>query len=109
MKDSLKLPEVVPFLEALCKHVADYAPSYGDWNAQSLLQMLYVAFSQYNRFKTDDVKSGFADLYDLLKSLSLKSLDAVVDAACELCRSYEQAGLTEGVKIGVRLCDELRN
>ena len=109
VKDYLKLPEVVPFLEVLRKHVADHAPNYGEWNAQSLLQMLYMAYSEYNRFETDDVKCGFEGLYDLLKGLPLKSLDAVIDAVCDLCHSHEQAGFTEGLKVGVRLGDELRN
>lgn len=66
VKDFLKLPEMVPFMEILHKHVMDHAPNYGDWNAQSLLQMLYVAYSEYNRFDTDDVKGGFKELNDLL-------------------------------------------
>ena len=109
MKDYLKLPEVVPFLEVLRKHVADHAPNYGEWNAQSRLPMLYVAYSEYNRCETDDVKCGFEGLYDLLKGLPLKSLDAVIDAVCDLCHSHEQAGFIEGLKVGVRLGDELRN
>ena len=109
VKDYLKLPEVIPFLEMLRKHVADHTPNYGEWNAQSLLQMLYVAYSEYNRFETDDVKRGFEGLYDLLKGLPLKSLDAVIDAVCDLCHSHEQSGFTEGLKVGVRLGDELRS
>lgn len=73
VKDYLKLPEVVPFLEVLRKHVAEHAPSYGDWNDQSLLQMLYVAYSEYNRFENDDMKCGVEGLYDLLEGLPLKS------------------------------------
>lgn len=109
VKDYLKLPEMVPFMEVLRNHIAAHAPNYGDWNAQSILQMLYVAYSEYNRFETDDVKSGFEGLYDLLRGLPLKNLDSVIDAVCDLCHSHEQAGFTEGLKVGVRLVDELRS
>lgn len=109
VKDFLKLPEIVPFMEILHKHIMDHAPHYGEWNAQSLLQMLYVAYSEYNRFETDDVKGGFEALYDLLKGLPLKSIDPVIDAVCDLCHNHEQSGFTEGLKVGVRLGDELRN
>lgn len=71
--------------------------------------MLYVAYSEFNRFEPHDVKSGFEGLYDLLKGLPLKSLDTVIDAVCDLCHSHEQSGFTEGLKVGVRLGDELRS
>jgi len=103
VKDYLKLPEMVPFMEILHKHIMNHAPNYGDWNAQSILQMLYVAYSEYSRFETDDVKGGFENLYELLRSLPLKNLDSVIDAVCDLCHSHEQSGFTEGVKLGVRL------
>ena len=109
VKDYLNLPEMVPFMVVLRKHVAAHMPHFGDWNAESVLQMLYVAYSEYNRFETDDVKGGFEGLYDLLKGLPLKSLDTVIDAVCDLCHSHEQSGFTEGLKVGVRLGDELRS
>ena len=109
VKDFLKLPELVPFLEILCKHVSANAPNFGDGDAKSLLEMLYVAYGEYNRFETDEVKRGFESLYDLLKGLPLKSIDQVIYTVCGLCRDHEQSGFTEGVKVGVRLGDELKN
>lgn len=80
--------------------MADHAPNYGDWIAQSRLQMLHMAYSKYNRFETDDEKGGFEGVYDLFKGLPLKSLDAVIDAVCDLCHINEQSGFTEGLKVG---------
>lgn len=78
----------------------DHAPNYGDWNAQSRLQMLHMAYSEYNRFETDDENGGFEGVYDLFEGLPLKSPDAVIDAVCDLYRSHEQSGFTEGLKVG---------
>ena len=39
--------------------------------------------------------------------MPLKEIDNVIYAVCVLCRDHELAGFTEGVKISLRLADEV--
>jgi hypothetical protein len=108
VKDYLKLPEEARFMDILSKHIAENVPDFGDWNAKSVLEMLYVAYSEYNRFESEDSKAGYNTLYESLSVLSLKSLDKIIDVVADLCHYHERDGFTEGVKLGLRLGDELR-
>lgn len=71
--------------------------------------MLYVAYSEYNRFESDESKEGFETLYTCLSVLPLKSLDPIIDCVVDLCHYHERDGFTEGLKLGVQLGDELRS
>ena len=50
----------------------------------------------------------FIGLKSELNEMSLHQLDKVIDITCRLCRSHEVTGFTEGVKVGVRLGNELK-
>ena len=39
--------------------VKDHPPKFGDNDAQSVLEMLYGYYNQYNRMDTDAIKAGF--------------------------------------------------
>ena len=39
--------------------------------------------------------------------MSLREMDKVVDAVCSLCREHERAGFKDGIKVGIRLDQEL--
>ena len=39
--------------------------------------------------------------------MPLREIDRIVDVVCTLFREYERAGFTEGVKVGIRLEQEL--
>jgi len=108
MKDYLKLPEMDDFLKILQLHVAQNPPQYGDWEAKSVLEMLYVAYGECNRFESSESKAGFADLYEHLRGLPLKQLDSVIDKVCDIAHYHERDGFTEGLKLGVRLGNELK-
>ena len=108
MKDFLKVPEPDTMLEILQRHVAENPPHYGDWNAQSVLEMLYVAYGEANRFESNESKAGFEELYASLRELPLKKIDNVIDMVCDIAHYHERDGFTEGVKLGFRLGSELK-
>ena len=47
VKDYLKLPEVIPFLEVLRKHVATHAPNYGEYSYCRVLGIMRPPGSYY--------------------------------------------------------------
>lgn len=109
VREYLRVPDMDNLLKILRCHVAENPPHFGDWDAQSVLEMLYVAYGEYNRFESDESKAGFDDLYAYLRELPLKKVDCVIDKVCDIVHYHERDGFTEGLKLGVRLGDELRS
>lgn len=92
----------------ILQNIKDHPPDYGDGDAQSILEMLYTTYHQYNRMDTDEIKRDFEQLYAEMTGISLKDMDGILDTACRLCTDHEKAGFVTGVKIGVKLADELQ-
>ena len=44
----------------------------------------------------------------MLEDLSLREQDPVIYAVCDLCHAHQRTGFTEGIKLGIRLGEELR-
>ena len=69
--------------------------------------MLYTCYIQYNRMDTEEIKAGFDELYRHMNGIPLRDMDGIIDTVCTLCREHEKAGFVEGVKVGMRLKQEL--
>ena len=96
-----------PHIEKLKTYLAEHPPDYGDCDAQSVLEMLYTYYNQYNRQDTPQIKSDFETLYQQLTGEPLRELDNIIDTVTTLCWHHEQSGFTEGIKLGIRLANEL--
>lgn len=92
----------------ILEHIKEHPPDYGDGDAHSILEMLYTSYHQYNRMDTDEIKRDFEQLYAEMSGMSLRDMDSIIDTVCCLCRDHEKAGFVTGVKIGVKLADELQ-
>ena len=95
------------YFETLKAYVREHPPDYGDQDAHSLLEFLYHRYNDYNGMDTQEITSGFAALYQRLHGKSLQDLDKIIDTVCLLCLEHEKSGFVNGVKIGVRLQEEL--
>ena len=93
------------FLEKLRQQVAENPPNYGD--ADSVLGLLYDCFNEYNPYDSEQIKADFEELYRQMNGMPLREMDRIVYPVCKLCRDHERAGVVEGIKIGVRLLQEL--
>lgn len=91
------------FLEKLRQQVAENPPNYGD--ADSVLGLLYECFNENNPYDSEQIKADFEELYRQMNGMPLREMDRIV--VCKLCRDHERAGVVEGIKIGVRLLQEL--
>ena len=77
-------------------------------DADSVLELLYNTY--YEHVCTDDtdkIKQAFDDLYNALSDKTLKEKDAIIDLVCDLCRLHQQSGFIDGVKLGIRLVQEM--
>lgn len=103
----LEHQSVKAFTGALRKHLSQMVFSQRDWDANSILELLYCAYNEACYIETDQIKENFEELYELLGSLSIKEMDPIIDVVRSLCRNHEETGFVEGVKVGVRMIDEL--
>ena len=107
VREFLNDPNPESLLDTLRLSIAEHPPHYGDWDAKSILEMLYVTFGDHNRLESTESLKEFDQLYEKLNSLPLSCVDPVIDTVCDLCHLHERDGFTEGIKLGFRLNEEL--
>ena len=95
------------YFDILKVHIEAHPPNYGDSDIQSILEMLWNTYCQHNQMDSEQIKDGFADLYRHMKEVAIPDMDGVIDTVCTLCWEHEKAGFVEGVKVGIRLEQEL--
>ena len=93
------------FYDVLNQYVTENHPSFGD--GESVLTLLYEAYSECNRLDDTQVKEDFNELYRLMNGMELREMDKIIYPICKLCRDHERSGFIEGVKIGLLLRNEL--
>lgn len=93
--------------QRLLDHIRQHTPDFGDCDTQGILQMLYETYSDWNRLDDDTFREYIRKLHDRLRELEIQKADDLLDLVYDACHSYQRTGFCEGVKLGVRLCDEL--
>ena len=93
------------FYDVLSRYVAENQPNFG--NGDSVLTVLYEAYSDCNQLEDPQLKAAFEDLYRQMNGMDLQEMDRILDPVCSLCRSHERAGFVAGVKVGVTMAQEL--
>ncbi len=93
------------FLETLKQHIAEHPPNFGD--GESVLTMLYECHNENNPYDNELIRADFDELYQQMNGMPLREMDNIVYPVCRLCRDHERSGFIEGIKIGIRLLDEL--
>ena len=93
------------FYDVLKRIVADHQPNFGD--GDSVLTMLYEAYSECNRLDDTQIKDDFHELYQLMNGMELRDMDKIIYPVCKLCRDYERSGFVEGIKLGITFAHEL--
>ena len=93
------------FYQILKANIDAHPPQYGD--GTSVLTMLYEAYSQTNQMDDAQLKQDFEALYQQMNGISLQKMDQILDPVCSLCRSHQRTGFIEGLKVGVKLREEL--
>ena len=93
------------FYAILKSHLETHPPSFGD--GDSVLSMLYEAFAESNPMDDGRLKQDFNDLYELMNGMPLREMDKIIYPVCTLCRDHQRSGFVEGVRVGVKLKQEL--
>ena len=93
------------FYDVLSRYVSENQPNIG--NGDSVLAMLYEAYSECNQMEDAQIKAAFEELYRQMNGMELHEMDRILDPVCSLCRIHERSGFVEGIKIGITLADEI--
>ena len=94
------------FMNALQSKLDTLQPNYPD-NAESIMEVLFDAYNESSGFDNTAIKADFEELYRLMNGKPLKEIDEVIYAVCTLCRDHEKAGFIEGMRIGLKIIEEL--
>lgn len=94
------------YLTVLRDRITAHPPDLGD--ADSVLNLLYEAYSEINSMEDAQIKAGFHELYQLMNGVPLEKMDEIINPVCFLCREHERSGFVHGVQIGIRLAEELK-
>ena len=77
-------------------------------DADTVLGMLCSTYYELNcNADTDEVKQAFDELYQAMIGKTLKEKDEVFYTTCRLCSLHQQTGFIDGIRIGLRLSQEL--
>lgn len=93
------------YFELLKAHIEANPPNYGD--GESILTMLYECHNENNPYDNEQIRADFNELYRQMNGMPLRDMDGIIYTVCALCWEHERAGFIEGVKVGIRLEQEL--
>ena len=97
------------FVNVLTEKLAVTDINFGD-DADSVLSFLCGAYYDQNcNSDSEEIKQAFEDLYEAMNGKTLREKDEVIYAVCRLCRSHQQTGFVDGIKLGILLSQELNN
>ena len=95
------------YINALNSYVEAQTHNYQAGDAESLLEMLFNVYTEFNGFDNEIIREDFNTLYTAMNGKTLREMDQIIYPVCTLCRDHEKAGFVEGVKVGIRLKMEL--
>jgi len=96
-----------PYMERLQAELEKNPPNYGYQCANSLLEMLYMWYVEWNPINSAQIRRDFFMLEDYFSGGTDKKADHALDAVTRLCQQHEQLAFLEGLRVGFRLAQEL--
>lgn len=78
-------------------------------DGESVLALLYESYNELQGFDNEQIKADFNELYRLMNGMPLREMDKIIYPVCTLFRDHEKAGFVEGVKVGIRMVQELNS
>ena len=95
------------YIDALRKHITDNLPGFGD--VDSVLALLYEAYSEVNRLDDARIKADFNALYRTMNGTTLQKMDRILDPVCARCREHEWGRGHSRCAVGIQQVRELEN
>ncbi len=94
------------YIKALTDLTMSEQPNFG--NGDDLLSLLSEAYTECNNTDTAQIKAAYKSLYQAMNGKTLDEMDTILYPVCALCREHELSGFINGIKLGLRLSQELK-
>ena len=94
------------YIQLLREYALSHTPICAD--GETVLGLLYEYHNENCTYDNEQIKADFNELYRKMNGMSLRDMDEVIYPVCKLCRDHEKTGFSEGVKVGIRLAEELK-
>lgn len=101
----MEVVDLKTYFEKLRTYIAENPPDFND--GESVLTLLYEAYAESNKMDDGTIKEDFNELYRLMNGMELREMDQIIYPVCTLCRDHQRSGFVEGIKVGIRLREEL--
>ena len=95
------------FINRLNELLADYHLDYHSAATSSLLEILHLVYIENSGVDNDEIRHNFSNLCIALTGKTMRDIDDIIDIVCDLCCGHEKNGFIEGVKVGVKLAQEV--
>ena len=88
-----------------------HAGSFGlkNTDATSVLEFLYIAYTDVQGRDPKEIDQGFLDLDDHLSGVTLEENIEIFGIVCHLCDAYEKRAFIDAIQIGAYLMLELQD
>lgn len=96
-----------PYIKMLKTQFSNNPPCYGYTDADSLLEMLYLWYTEWNPINSDAIQESFRKLDGLICTRTGKEYDNALDLITSLCSQYEKLAFLEGIRVGFYIFEEL--
>lgn len=97
--------ELQAFVASLKAYIARQEPN--PQCDKSLLEILFNVYTEINGLDNDTIREDFNALYTAMNGKTIREMDEIIYPVCTLCRDHEKTGFQEGVKVGIRLAQEI--
>ena len=97
---------ITEFITRLKAYVEETIPRE-NLSPESLLEMLFNVYTEFNGFDNQIIREDFNNLYTAMNGKTLREMDQIIYPVCTLCRDHEKTGFQEGIKVGIRLAQEV--
>ena len=98
-------PEIV---ESIKTYLAEHPVNY-QGQVDSLLELLYYAYTEYHSVETPEFKARIYSVSEKLRALARNDdeADTYMEIVFSMCSAYERQSYVEGIKVGMRLVLEM--
>lgn len=99
--------KMTEFVHTLQLRLSDENINFGN-DADSVLGFLCSAYYEHNcSDDSDEIKQAFKELYEAMNGKTIREMDEIIYPICALCRTHQQSGFVDGIKLGILLSREL--
>ena len=100
--------DIPTIAKAFSEHIHTGASVLPKSDAASVLEFLYIAYTEVQASDPPHINEGFKRLGDHLEQLPLDENNAIFSIVCELCDAYEKRAFMDAIRLGAYLALELQ-